>query len=341
MRFRKSWTGKQQLVRRSSSLFQKARSTDKSVSYSYVCVRLIEQCFFHNSIIHKIISREEQYLQDLDIVESDFIKPLRTAKPPVLSPDKLEEFIDDVFGNILDLRECNRHLLEMLNIRQREQAPIIHGIGDIFLDAATEFRLAYPIYIGHYPVAEKRMREEIENNPVFRLFIEVRENPGLSHTLIEVYLQQCTRQSSRPGEVLRLDLKHFLNRPSEHLQKYPVTLEAIRTETAVGNPDADYLTEAIEAIKNLQSVAQLRTFQSAMGKGPAGKWEWHDLVSPEVRQTISKQEAKRQASVSDMILFMSLFKIAISGSSLNLSRQSRFTSRTWKASRMYGWAASL
>ena len=90
-------------------------------------------------------------------------------------------------------------------------------------------------------------------------------------------------------------MKHFLNRPSEHLQKYPVTLEAIRAETAVGNPDADYLAEAIEAIKNLQSVAQLRTFQSAMGRGAAGKWEWHDLVSPEVRQSLLKQEAKRQA----------------------------------------------
>jgi RHO1 GDP-GTP exchange protein 1/2 len=130
---------------------------------------------FHNSIIHKIISREEQYIQDLDLVESDFIKPLRMSQPPVLPLDKMEDFIDNVFGNILDLRECNRHLLEVLYVRQREQAPIIHGIGDIFLDAATEFRLAYPIYIGHFPIAEKRMKDEIENNPTFRLFIEVCE----------------------------------------------------------------------------------------------------------------------------------------------------------------------
>ena len=111
-------------------------------------------------------------------MESDFIKPLREAYPPVLPLNMLEDFIDDVFGNILDLRECNRHLLEVLNVRQREQAPIIHGIGDIFLDAATEFRLAYPIYIGHFPIAEKRMRDEVENNPTFRLFLEVREYCG-------------------------------------------------------------------------------------------------------------------------------------------------------------------
>ena len=86
----------------------------------------------------------------------------------------MDQFIDDVFGNILDLRECNRRLLEVLYVRQREQAPVIKRIGDVFLGAATEFRLAYPIYIGHLPLAEKRMKDEAESNPEFRLFLEVR-----------------------------------------------------------------------------------------------------------------------------------------------------------------------
>lgn len=57
-------------------------------------------------------------------------------------------------------------------VRQREQAPVIHGIGDIFLDAATEFRLAYPIYVGHLPVAEKRVKDELDHNAEFRRFLE-------------------------------------------------------------------------------------------------------------------------------------------------------------------------
>jgi len=93
----------------------------------------------------------------------------------------------------------------------------------------------------------------------------------------------------------RLDLKHFLNRPSEHLQKYPVLLEAVHNETAEENPDAEFLVEATVAIRNLQSVAQLRTFQAAMCKGVPGKWEWHDLVIPEVKAKFSKKEGKRQA----------------------------------------------
>ena len=79
-----------------------------------------------------------------------------------------------MFGNILDLRECNRHLLETMYVRQREQGEIISRIGDIFLNAATEFRLAYPTYIGQLAAAEKRLKEEMENNGEFRVFLEVR-----------------------------------------------------------------------------------------------------------------------------------------------------------------------
>ena len=72
-------------------------------------------------------------------------------------------------------------------------------------------------------------------------------------------------------------------------------MEAILNETADGNPDADYLTEAVQAIRNLQSVAQLRTFQTAMGRGLTSRWEWADLVSPELKKSLPKKEAKRQA----------------------------------------------
>ncbi|KAJ7230675.1 CNH domain-containing protein [Mycena pura] len=249
-----------------------------------VLAQLPESEINRQTIIHKLISKEAQYVQDLDTVETVFLKPLRTANPPVIPLERLEEFIDEVFGNILDLRECNRRLLEVMYVRQREQAPVIQRIGDVFLAAAAEFRLAYPIYVGHHPLAEKRMKEEMDASPEFRLFLE-----------------HCSRQSSRPGETMRLDLKHFLNRPAEHLQKYPVLLEAIYHETAEGNPDAEYLLEAVDAIRNLQTVAQLRTFQSAMGKGTPGKWEWHDLVAPEVMNAMPKEEKKRQSIIFELI----------------------------------------
>lgn len=85
----------------------------------------------------------------------------------------MDDFIDDIFGNILDLRECNRRLLEVLIVRQREEGPVILRIGDIFLEAAMEFKYAYPEYLGHYPISEKRLAEAIESNPAFNAFLEV------------------------------------------------------------------------------------------------------------------------------------------------------------------------
>lgn len=238
------------------------------------------------TIIHTLITSEEQYIRDLDIVETVFIKPLQRANPPIISPLDLEEFIDEVFHNILDLRECNRRLLEVLYVRQREEGLVINRIGDVFLDAATGFRISYPTYVGHHPIAEKRVREELERNSEFRLFIE-----------------RCTRQRlPRSMEGARLlDLKHYLNRPSEHLQKYPVLLEAIVNETHRSNPDGEFLQEAIDAIKSLQQVAQLRTFQSAMCKGFTARWEWNDLVSREMTKGLSKEEIKRQSIIFELI----------------------------------------
>lgn len=232
------------------------------------------------TVIRKVVEKEEQYVQDLDTIESLFIKPLRLNDPQVIPPGELDSFIDTVFGNILDLRECNRRLLETMYVRQREQAPIIQRIGDIFLTAAAEFRLPYPDYIGHLPIAEKRMKDELENNQEFRRFHET-----------------CLRHPS----TRRLDLRHLISRPSEHLQRYPVLLEAIFKDTAEGNPDAEFLQEAIHSIRKLSEVAHLRTFQTAMLRGPTSKLEWHDLVSSEIRETMTKQEVTRQSQIFELI----------------------------------------
>jgi len=58
-------------------------------------------------------------------------------------------------------------------VRQREQGEVISRIGDIFLNAATEFRLAYPTYMGQLPGAEKRLKEDMEANGELRVFFEV------------------------------------------------------------------------------------------------------------------------------------------------------------------------
>jgi hypothetical protein len=99
---------------------------------------------------------------------------LRNANPPVIPYSELDGFIDEVFGNFHDVRRACSQLLEILNVRQREQSLVIQRVGDIFLQVATEFRLVYPPYVGNLPLAEKRLKDETEGNHEFRLFLEVR-----------------------------------------------------------------------------------------------------------------------------------------------------------------------
>ncbi|KAG8687195.1 hypothetical protein FRC09_013647, partial [Ceratobasidium sp. 395] len=230
-------------------------------------------------VIFQVVKKEEQYVHDLDTIVEIFIRPLREARPPIIHKD-VHAFIETVFGNILDIRECNRRLLEVMRVRQREQQPVIQQIGDVFLTAAAEFRVVYPLYIGQLPVAEKTVKEETESNVEFKNFLE-----------------HC----SRDPRARRLDLKYFMHRPQEHLTKYSTILETILGDTEKENADAEYLAEAMQSIRNLHSVAQLRTFQSAMCRGNSGKLEWHNLVSAEVRDGMSKQEVKRQSVIFELI----------------------------------------
>lgn len=103
------------------------------------------------------------------------MKPLRVHDPPVIPLDDLDSFMEDVFHNILDVRDVNRRLLEVMEVRQREQHPIIQRIGDVFLTAATDFRVVYADYVGNLPVAEKRLKDEMDRNAELRRFLEVRQ----------------------------------------------------------------------------------------------------------------------------------------------------------------------
>ncbi|KAG6873148.1 hypothetical protein C0995_002300 [Termitomyces sp. Mi166 len=226
---------------------------------------------------------EEHYVHSLDLVEENFIIPLKTTKPSVVRSG-VDEFIDDVFGVIVNLRECNRRLVEAMHVRRREEGSVIRTIGDIVFEAVIDFMSPYPVYTGHHPIAERRLKDEVDNNPYFRLFLE-----------------ECSRQSSRSGDVPRLDLKRFLIRPVEYLQKLPGSLEAILTLTDPHSTDYEALKATIQTVKSLQSTAQLITFQCSMMRGIPGKWEWHDLVSSEVRATITAGEAKRQAAMFELI----------------------------------------
>lgn len=219
------------------------------------------------TIIRQAIQAEVQYEADLTAMYN-FVLGLREAN--VIPFWRLETFITEVFGNAMEIRESCRRVIDHFSIRQREQAPLIRTVGDIFLEAATEFRLVYPEYTGNVPAAEEAVKKELEDNAEFRLFNE-----------------RVVRENDR-----RRDIKYLIARPANQLQRYPAVIEAILNATDSGDPDRDFLTEALTSIQSLSAITQLRVIHATKGKG--NKREWFDLVSEDERNAMPKKEQKRQ-----------------------------------------------
>ena len=103
-----------------------------------------------------------------------YVRPLRNADPPIIPPERLEQFLTDVFHNFNELCIHHRRLVDRLHQIQRDEHPRIRSITSSVLDAALHFREAYMEYIPNYPIAAYRIDEEIANNPAFKAFVTVK-----------------------------------------------------------------------------------------------------------------------------------------------------------------------
>ena len=101
---------------------------------------------------------------------------MRNAEPPIIPPERLDQFLQDVFHNFLELHAHHRRLIDKLHEIQLEEHPRIKSITAAIFDAALNFREAYMEYIPNYPIAAYRIDEEMTTNPRFKTFVEVSRN---------------------------------------------------------------------------------------------------------------------------------------------------------------------
>jgi hypothetical protein len=95
------------------------------------------------SVLFEVFKSEKDYVADLELVkevcpDSRFLKigvptsepsqvfigGLLSADPPIISPDHLNSFISEVFGNIDAISGHHHRMLAALFSRQREQHPL-------------------------------------------------------------------------------------------------------------------------------------------------------------------------------------------------------------------------
>jgi hypothetical protein len=106
------------------------RSQDSSQWHEFVDRSMIPSLGKHETqrqgLWFELINGEMEYVKDLKMLCDDFIAPLRTPQPPVISPEgRLEAFVREVFSTTQALAEGHTRMLDRLLERQRQEWPLV------------------------------------------------------------------------------------------------------------------------------------------------------------------------------------------------------------------------
>lgn len=102
-----------------------------------------------------------------------WVKGLRASN--VIPEARREDFITQVFWNVLDLLAVNTKLFADLNRRQA-QAHVVDRIGDIYLEHVPMFQ-PFVQYGAHQLYGKYEFEKERSSNPAFAKFVDVRDSP--------------------------------------------------------------------------------------------------------------------------------------------------------------------
>ncbi|GMK54133.1 hypothetical protein CspeluHIS016_0107190 [Cutaneotrichosporon spelunceum] len=232
------------------------------------------------TLIRQAIINEERYEANLGIIEQTFLIPLQSANPPIVQPyGKLDQYVRQLFSNVVEIRRSSQALLDNFAIRLREQGPLVQNVGDIFLDSASQFRSLYSTYIDNLPKADALLNKLMEEHLPF------------SH-----WMQDVSNTADR-----RLDLRYLLKHPASHLQNYPQLIQDILDKTPPESPDCEFLKEALGSIQNISYISRLKLFQASKGHDQNGKLQWGEIVSPRVLDAMSPKERRLQYNIWELI----------------------------------------
>ncbi|TPX12258.1 uncharacterized protein E0L32_007144 [Thyridium curvatum] len=183
------------------------------------------------NVLHEIVTSEEEYTNQLDVLLVLYRNQLRAWQPPIIPPTKLDSFIKSVFGQAEAVHETNKNnLLAQLKYRQNEQGPWVVGFSDIFREWIRKAREPYIKYSQAYPYASYNVRREANKNVLFRQFLDHVRNHKRSD---------------------RLGWDTFLKAPITRLQRYTLLLNTVLKNTIQDSEEKVNLGKAIEEIKNV------------------------------------------------------------------------------------------
>ncbi|KAF3765136.1 hypothetical protein M406DRAFT_259537 [Cryphonectria parasitica EP155] len=181
------------------------------------------------NILHEIVTGEEDYMAQLEVVRLLYRDQLKAWAPPIIPPAKINAFVDKVFGKVDAVHQVNKeYLLAQLKYRQNEQGPWITGFSDIFRDWIRKAEAPYLEFSAAFPHAQLAIRKEASRNVLFAQFLE--------------HVQRHKRSN-------RLGWDTFLKAPITRLQRYSLLLDASLKKMVQDSEEKTNLLKALEEIR--------------------------------------------------------------------------------------------
>ncbi|KAM0793648.1 hypothetical protein ACM66B_001079 [Microbotryomycetes sp. NB124-2] len=187
--------------------------------------------------LNEVFYTERDFVRDLEYIRDCWIKPLRTQN--IIPENRREDFVTQVFWNILEIHSVNIRLAELLNKRQKS-AHVVDKIGDIFLDIVPHFA-PFVKYGAHQLYGKYEFEKEKGSNQAFAKFVE---------------------DTERLPESRKLELNGYLTKPTTRLARYPLLLEACLKHTPDDNPDKVMIPKVINLIREFLNKVNVESGKS-------------------------------------------------------------------------------
>ncbi|KAI7330875.1 hypothetical protein KC315_g5438 [Hortaea werneckii] len=183
------------------------------------------------NVLHEIVQTEDVYMEQMNVLRTLYRDTLIKADPSIISPKRREKFLRDVFGRADAVKQANEdHLLPQLKYRQQEQGPWVVGFSDIFRQWIRKAKQAYLDYAGGFPSANFLVRQELDRNIDFRIFID---------------------RASKDKRTHRLSWDTFLKAPITRLQRYTLLLGTVIKNMKVESEEKRNLQTAYDEVKSV------------------------------------------------------------------------------------------
>ena len=181
------------------------------------------------NVLHEIVQSEDYFMGELSVLTDLYRSGLAKSPQSVITPKKLDSFLNDVFGKVDAVKQANEeYLLAQLKYRQQEKGPWVPGFSDIFREWIRKAKQPYIEYAANFPNATLLMRREAERNVLFRQFLEQVQQNSASN---------------------RLGWDTYLKAPITRLQRYGLLLSTVYGNTIHETAEKSNLQVAIEEIK--------------------------------------------------------------------------------------------